>query len=312
MTRQRALLLSMDESNVEALARRFVPGGGPVESRALYSGLVNANYRVRRDGADFVLRVRAARGEAPGVDRVWEQRVLERVSAARFAPVVRVCEPVAGVLVTQWVEGTSWTAAQASEPAVSVQVAQLARAVHEVPAPQPVRAMNPVLWRDLYLAALREATVEVSRQAVILQWTARAQPLLAQYASLGPSDTCLCHSDLHRHNIVSSASGLVLLDWEYAHVGDPFWDLAGWASCCDLNAGARLHLLAAYLQREPQRAQVRRLQVLCGAYDYICLLWMELYQAAMSARGESSAAASVAAAELSARTRLLAARFESY
>jgi thiamine kinase-like enzyme len=298
----------MDDSAVEVMARRFVPGRGPVEIVALHAGLVNASYRVTRDGTGFVLRVRAARGEAPGVDRVWEQRVLERVSAVRLAPVVRVCEPVAGVLVTQWVEGASWTAAQASDNAVSVQVAQLARAVHEVSAPQPVRAMNPVLWRDLYLAALREAPVEASRQAVIQQWTSLAQPLLAEYASLGPSDTCLCHSDLHRHNIVPCASGLVLLDWEYAHVGDPFWDLAGWASCCDLNAGTRLHFLAAYLQRDPQRAQIRRLQVLCGAYDYICLLWMELYQAATSARGESGAAA----AELCARTRLLAARFTSY
>ncbi len=295
----------MDESSVAATARRFVPGLGGVDIQALHSGLVNASYRVTRDGQEFVLRVRAARGEAPGVDRVWEQRVLERLSITRLGPVVKVCDPVAGVLVTQWVDGSSWTAAQASEPAVAVQVAQLARTVHQVPAPQPPRAMNPVRWRDLYLAALREAGVEDSRQTAILQWTAQVGPLLEEYASLDPPDACLCHSDLHRHNIVPSASGLVLLDWEYAHVGDPFWDLAGWASCCDLSDAARLHFLAAYLQCEPKPAQVRRLQVLCSVYDYICLLWMGLYQAAIRARGESS----VAAEELRARTRLLAARF---
>ena len=196
---------------------------------------MNASYRVTRDDASFVLRVRAARGEAPGVDRLWEQRVLNGIAAASFAPLVSVCDPAEGVLVTRWVEGTIWTASEATRPEVAVEVAQLARNVHDVRAPQPVRAMTPVLWRDLYLQALRNTELDRGRREAIVQWTSEAQPLFDEYAALDLPDARLCHSDLHRHNIVPSAAGLVLLDWEYAHVGDPFWDLAGWASCSELN-----------------------------------------------------------------------------
>lgn len=298
----------MSDSSVESIARRFVPGHGAVDIQPLHAGLVNASFRVTRDGRAFVLRVRSARGEAPGVDRLWEQRVLDRVSPARLGPVVLVCEPAAGVLVTQWVEGVSWSATQASSPAVSAQVARLARAVHQVPAPQPRRVMTPASWRDLYLSALRGADVDASRRMAIEAWTSRFDSLLTDYASLGPVDFRLCHSDLHRHNIVPGEAGLVLLDWEYAHVGDPFWDLAGWTSCCDLNEAARAQFLADYVQGEPSSAQGRRLQVLCAAYDYICLLWLELFQSVIRDRGESAAMIE----ELHARTASLTQRFAAY
>ncbi len=285
----------MDEAAVRALARRFVPGRGEPGLLALQSGLVNASYRVTRDGQDFALRLRAAGGEAPGVDRDWERRVLERVSDAQLAPPMVVCLPAQGVLVTRWVEGESWSAAQTSKPAVSKQVAALARAVHGVPAPQPGRAMNPARWRDLYLDALSSAGLEDSRRSMLREWNERAQRLLDEYAAFEPCIACLCHSDLHRHNIVLGDDGLVLLDWEYAHVGDPYWDLAGWVSCSDLPAAAAEQLLSAYLQRVPQAAERRRLQVLSGAYDYICLLWIEL-SGAMSD-------------DLRARSQVLAARF---
>ncbi len=44
----------------------------------------------------------------------------------------------------------------------------------------------------------------------------------------------VCHSDLHPMNLICGAESLILLDWEYAHVADPLWDLAGWSANNDL------------------------------------------------------------------------------
>ena len=293
----------MAESSVRALARRFVPGHGEPEICELQSGLANVSYKVTRDAQDFVLRVRAARGEAPGVEREWERRVLDAVSAARLAPQVLDCAPTEGVLLTRWITGASWSAAQSVQPWAAEQVAGLARRVHAVPPPLPARAMSPALWRILYLDALQRADLDAVRRATIGAWGVRALRVLNEYAALAAPVDCLCHSDIHRHNVLLSDSGLVLLDWEYAHVGDPFWDLAGWISCNDLPIEAGERFLAAYLQREAIAAERIRLHLLSTAYDYICLLWIELFQAAE--RGSDAPVDT----GLARRAELLAARF---
>jgi thiamine kinase-like enzyme len=69
----------------------------------------------------------------------------------------------------------------------------------------------------------------------------------------------------------------MLLDWEYAHVSDGFWDLAGWVSNNDWGPGEAEQLLAGYLQRPVGRADLERLAAWAWLYDYVCLLWSELY-----------------------------------
>jgi thiamine kinase-like enzyme len=93
----------------------------------------------------------------------------------------------------------------------------------------------------------------------------------------------LCHSDLHPANLVASERGLILLDWEYAHVSEALWDLAGWACNIDLEPRAQALLLASYLGRPAAREEERRLADLAWLYDYVCLLWSEVYCGATDA-----------------------------
>ena len=76
----------------------------------------------------------------------------------------------------------------------------------------------------------------------------------------------------------SGDRGLVLLDWEYAHVSEPLWDLAGWICNNDLGAGVRAiavrRAISSGRRRRPRR---RALRLLVWLYDYVCLLWSELY-----------------------------------
>jgi thiamine kinase-like enzyme len=108
----------------------------------------------------------------------------------------------------------------------------------------------------------------------------------------------LCHSDLHAANVVAGEGGLKLLDWEYAHLTEAFWDLAAWSCNNDLAGEPRRLLLLSYLGRTPRDEETERLGHLAWLYDYVCLLWSELF----AARGGSEARA------VSARARLLAER----
>ena len=55
-----------------------------------------------------------------------------------------------------------------------------------------------------------------------------------------------CHNDLLNANFIDDGERLVIVDWEYAGMGDPFFDLANFSINHELDAEGRAVLLAAY------------------------------------------------------------------
>jgi thiamine kinase len=290
----------------EELARRYVPGEGAVAIERLGLGLVNESYRVARDGGVYSLRVPVPDAAALGLDRAWECQVLACAMAAGIAPAIVCCEPLLGILVTRWVEGRSWTAEQVRLPENIGKLAQLARRIHALPVPQAARRMSPPSWIAEYQERLIRRGVEANhllagsgRRLIDLQsGLERHLAALAEPPAVAPA---VCHGDLHVQNLVAGDDGLVLLDWEYAHVSEPYWDLAGWLGNNDLGADSGRLLLASYLGRQPTEQENTRLQELVWVYDYVCLLWSELYL-----KLESGPAGAI----ISARAQLLAARLQ--
>jgi thiamine kinase-like enzyme len=90
----------------------------------------------------------------------------------------------------------------------------------------------------------------------------------------------VCHSDLHLQNLIERDGSLILLDWEYAHVADPLWDVAGWSANNDFDAEAQREFLGAYLGQAPDAGETARFRQLYWLYDYVCLLWSRVYLAA--------------------------------
>jgi thiamine kinase-like enzyme len=284
---------------LEALALGYVPGEGPIVIDRLGTGLVNESYRVTRGGRVYSLRVPAAHAAELGLDREWECRVLARAAAAGIAPAVECCEPRQGILVARWVDGRAWTREQVQRPEVINQIAQLARRIHVLPVPQGARVMSPAAWIAYYHEALRRYAGEgKNHRSVRREWLAELEsPLEARLAALeemAPVGLTLCHSDLHPLNVVVGADGPVLLDWEYAHVSEPMWDLAGWISNNDLSPDVGQLLLSGYLRGQSVPGTPGRLPLLVWLYDYVCLLWSILYlklrpdspDALISARGQ--------------------------
>lgn len=251
------------------LAARHVPGTGPPDIQRLGSGLVNETYRVLRDGKAYALRVVAANPYDLGVDREWEVRVLRQAAAAQLAPVVEYFDPRGGILITRWEDGRSWSPAQVRLPTNISRMAELARRIHALPLPTPARRMSPATWIDYYGVGAGEGAAAAFRQAAALQLSA-----LGQVPTAIP---VLCHSDLHSLNVIDRGASMILLDWEYAHASDPLWDLASWSASNDLEESLQHTLLKAYLGRMPNGSEYLRLRLLGWLYDYVCLLWSELY-----------------------------------
>jgi thiamine kinase len=276
--------MPLDE--IESLISSYVPGRGPLEIHRSSYGLVNETYRVLRDAKAYAVRVAVANSHDLGLDRAWEARVLERAVAADLAPELTYCDPQRGILITHWVDGRLWSPADVRRQSNIARMAELLRRLHALPMPAPARVMAPAAWIDHYSAAalqnvlenpsaraLGGAAVRRSTEALRIAATAR----LAAFAALPGVAPVVCHSDLHTFNLVDRGRSLLLLDWEYAHGADPLWDLAGWSANNDLEDDLKRALLASYAGRAPTSDDYLRLELLGWLYDYICLLWSELY-----------------------------------
>lgn len=271
----------MAASVAEETARQYVPGKGALSIERLGSGLVNESYRVAREGRVYALRVPTPGHLHLGLDREWECRVLACASAAGVGPAIERCEPEHGVLVARWVEGRAISPEEARRPLTTAALALLARRVHALAVPLPARILGPRDWIRRYRDALGGAAPDAMPGWLVGRGDLHeaAERRLEALDSLPQPPLVLCHSDLHAANLIEARTGLVLLDWEYAHVSEALWDLAGWSCNSDLDGQGRALLLASYLGRPAAAAEDERLERLTWLYDYVCVLWSAVYEA---------------------------------
>jgi thiamine kinase len=290
----------MSSSRVNEFALRHVPGTGAVQIAEIHGGLVNDSFRVERDGRAYVLRVSARDSAELGIDRRWECRVRRAAGEGGLAPALICCMPEDRLMVTAWAAGRVWSRDDAREPRNLTRIATPLAQVHQLTPPHPARRMSPRDWCDRYGSALHLPGSGIREEFLAMQLAAERH--LSAHARFGAC-LSLCHSDAHHLNVIDNG-GLALIDWEYAHVGDPFWDLAAWIGNHDLGADLQELLFAAYLGRTPTKSECDRLGSLIWLFDYVCLLWSEVYR-------ERHLRAAESAGELARRSIQLAARLRT-
>ena len=68
-------------------------------------------------------------------------------------------------------------------------------------------------------------------------------------SSVGPFRPTLCHNDLLPANLLAADDRLWIVDWEYAGIGNPLFDLASVVANARLDTAQRDRLLTAYFSR---------------------------------------------------------------
>jgi thiamine kinase len=268
---------------IEGLCHAIVPGAGSVDLTALGAGLISETYRVARDGLAYALKVAAEHRPDLRLDLAWEVRVLELAGGVGLAPRLVYFDPDSAVLLTRWAEGRSWVSHEAA--ANLEKIAALLRRVHALAVPIPARRVTPLQWIEIYDEALSRRTSASSDPVLRSAALARTESLGELPRAIG----AVCHSDLHAMNLIQQDDSVILLDWEYAHVTDPFWDLAGWCANNDFEAEVQWSLLTHYLGNAPISSQWPRFRLLLALYDYVCLRWSQLYLSVRSAEANGVA-----------------------
>lgn len=162
-----------------------------------------------------------------------------------LAPAVLAFDPQQGLLRMPWVEGAELEADWPSRPERRAAMQGILDRLRAVPAPGLPRLDLPerVLLLHRRLAARDAARGAVHERALVAAleaWDA-SDPLAATESSDTVADTdareavpCLVHGDLTPGNVrVRPDGSLMLLDWEYAHAGGRWDDLAALCAAVD-------------------------------------------------------------------------------
>jgi thiamine kinase-like enzyme len=223
----------------EAIAGRVWPGR-PAEMEALGGGITNHNYKVTVDGEAFVLRIGGKATELLGIDRDDEYEASTVAAALGVGPpVVAFVEPE-GYLVTRFLEGRPVPVEEMRRPETIARVAATLRRIHDGP-PIPGR-FDSFRVVERYAATARQHGVELPPAYPWAQERAQAIERLR-----GPQPERPCHNDLLNANFLEEGGRIRIVDWEYAGMGDVFFDLANFSVNHELDAGANEALLAAYI-----------------------------------------------------------------
>ncbi len=211
------------------------------ESRweVLGGGITNHNLKVIRADGVYVLRIAGKDTGLLGIDRSVEHAATLAAAAVGVGPeVVAFVEPE-GWLVTRFIEGPTPSPELMRERETLARVAWALLAVHGG-APIPGRF-------DSFEVVATYRDIAVARGASLPDAYGWAHGLAVQIAAVrAGAETRPCHNDLLNANFIDDGEALRIVDWEYAGMGDPFFDLANFSINHELGEEDRRELLRVY------------------------------------------------------------------
>lgn len=225
-------------SDLAAAVARVWPDGESAWE-VLGGGITNHNVKVTRPDGVYVLRVAGKDTGLLGIDRAVEHAATLAAAEAGVGPrVVRFVEPE-GWLVTEFIEGEIPSPERLREPEQLARVAAAIHAFHEGrPIPGRFETLEVV---DAYRAAARARGTDVP--AAFEGAFDVARRIAQRRAGVARKP---CHNDLLNANFIDDGTRLRIVDWEYAGMGDPLFDLANFSINHELDPDERAMLMRAY------------------------------------------------------------------
>lgn len=245
-----------------ATAIAHVPGwsAANVIATPMGGGITNTTYRVEIGGVAFVLRLGAPGAASLGIDRGRELQALRGAEQLGIGATVVHSDLDHDVLVTSFIEGHTLNAEAFQAAGVAERAGASVRKLHDA--------------RGLVLGGAPFSVFDTIRSYVTalgplpplfisgVELANRLEGVLPRSAHLSP-----CHNDLLPANLIDDGSQIRIIDWEYAAMGDPYFDLAALCANACLDEALARRFLTAYLARAPRANERARLSLMRIASD---------------------------------------------
>lgn len=234
----------------------------------LVGGITNQNYRVDTGGETFVLRIGGKGTHLLGIDRGRES--ICTAIAAQVGVGAEVIHFLAGedVLVTRFIVGIGITPEMAAQDETLRRIVDSMKRYHAGPAfPGTFSPFETV--RNYHTLALTYGVSFPDTLPRVFELMARIEQALAKS---GTAYTKPCHNDLLASNFIDDGHSIRILDWEYAGMGDIFFDLGNFAVNQSLNE-EQCELLLRYYFGEVRRAELAHLHLMRLSSDLRESFW---------------------------------------
>jgi thiamine kinase-like enzyme len=248
--------------------------GRELSLSVLSGGITNRNFLVgTRDLADrYVIRMGGTDTHLLGISREVEQAATAAAASVGVGPEVVAFIRPEGFLVTRFITGSPISPEQLREPAMLQRLADSLRRIHGGPAIPGVFVPLRIVEGYRALAVDRGVPIPPAYERARQAGRRIERALLA--SPVGPLP---CHNDLLNANFIDDGERLRIVDWEYAGMGDPFFDLGNVSINHELPPEADEALLRAY-EGEVRPARLARLSLMRVVSDFREAMWSVLQQ----------------------------------
>ena len=247
-----------------------VPGWSGTDAvvTPLLGGITNQNYRVDIAGESFVLRVGGKGTHLLGIDRRRECTCTQ--IAAQIGVGAGVVHFLASesdeVLVTRFIPGEGISPETAARPEMLRRIVDAMRRYHSGPDfPGTFSPFQTV--RNYHKLALEYNVAFPGTLPRVFSLMAQIEAATSALQQPKP-----CHNDLLASNFIDDGHNVWILDWEYAAMGNPFFDLGNFAVNQSLNEEQCQFLLRSYFG-EVRMADLAHLHLMRLASDLRGSFW---------------------------------------
>jgi thiamine kinase-like enzyme len=252
----------------EAIAR--VPhwvGASDLKATPLEGGITNNNFRIDVGGESFVLRIVGADTELLGINRDYEYAANLVAGRIGIASEVYYFIQPEGYLITRFIKGRAIPPEEIRQPENIRRVMEAVRKIHTMQViPGTFDAFDVV--RD-YTETARSYQVVFPKD---FDWLVERLREAEKALSVHPYKPCPCHNDLLNANFLTNGQ-LYILDWEYAGMGDAFFDLANFSDHHNLSDEQDRWMLECYFDGEVKPDQWAHLKIMKTMSDLREATW---------------------------------------
>ncbi len=230
------------------------------EIKELTGGITNKNYKITLDGDSFVLRMGGNETKYLGIDRKIEYECSLLASQIGIAPEPTAFLEPEGYIVARFISGKGIPAEEIGMEENIKRVLESMKAYHAIeffPG-----SFSPFRVAEEYKKTALSFNVKLPKK---MEWyLEKSREIEKAIYGQEPLKLRPCHNDLLNGNFIDDGTRIRILDWEYAGMGDIFFDLGNFAVQHEFNDEQDEILLKVYFGNptESQRAHQKLMKIM--------------------------------------------------
>jgi thiamine kinase-like enzyme len=253
---------------VARLAALLGPREGTVVQ--LEGGITNRNFRVNFGGTDYVVRLPGKRTRLLGIDREAECIANKAAAEIGIAPRVAALLDEPSCLVTEFISGREMKEDELRQPEAIAAVAYDLRLLHDSGTELPNGFDSFRLVEEYAKTGREHGSEPPDGYDAALEVAQRIEKAIEDEPGHEPVPA---HNDLLPANFLRDGERMQLIDWEYAGMGNRWFDLGNFAANNELDDDQEAQLLQAYFGEPPDERRRATLKLFRFMSDFREAMW---------------------------------------